>query len=601
MPNRKVSRAFEWATRMSTSKREEFLGRVFRRDPEARRALRDLVESHEKAGSFLSGNAVRDLRHLIGTAPSPLELSPGERIDDFVILRQIGAGASGRVYLASQISLSRTVVLKVIPDAGREAHSLAQLDHENIVRVFSETVLPERGVRLICMPHVPGSDLQKILGERAKRNLSHVDGAAFLKLIEATGGERTPRSSVDGTSPIDLIFVLGVQLAEALAYAHARGLLHLDVKPANILVASNGTPLLLDFSIAARQGAGAAELMGGTARYMAPEQKRMLSAPDTTEGLELDARSDVYSLGVVLQDLLAANRAGSGGPRAEQELRSILARCTSADRDARPASAEALAEALRGCRQIHALERQLPIGKNLQRIPAPLLGAVLAMPGWLPIALAHGFAGFKGPLPLVAFGVTFALSLRGARLIGAALASPGSPRDRARARRWALAIPSLSGVFVVFTSLVEAGILFLELVKKGPFGQPQRVLWLMNSQTLTSAIALSVTLIVAYVVALRIVYPRLWRAEDDLGTGARRELAWLTAQLRWFAVLAIAMPLVVGFRLRFPTPGESPTPFVASAFLIFAGIVTAGILTTHLLVARIRRGFVPVKDTEFGN
>src|SRR5437588_8762727 len=90
------------------------------------------------------------------------ELAPGARVGDFELLHLLGEGAFAKVFLARQLSLGRLVALKVAADPGSEARTLARLEHDHIVQVFAEDVVPERGMRLLCMQYVPGTTLQRV-------------------------------------------------------------------------------------------------------------------------------------------------------------------------------------------------------------------------------------------------------------------------------------------------------------------------------------------------------------------------------------------------------------------------------------------------------
>src|SRR5207302_1825853 len=113
------------------------------------------------------------------------------------------------------------------------------------------------------------------------------------------------RAYLSRQSYVHAVCWIGACLAEALHYAHERGLVHLDLKPSNVLLAADGQPLLLDFHLArepVRPGAPAPEWFGGTEGYMSPEQHQALTAMKKRQpiGVRVDGRSDLYSLGVVL-------------------------------------------------------------------------------------------------------------------------------------------------------------------------------------------------------------------------------------------------------------------------------------------------------------
>jgi tetratricopeptide (TPR) repeat protein len=145
---------------------------------------------------------------------------------------------------------------------------------------------------------------------------------------------------------------IGACLAEALQYAHDRGILHLDLKPSNILIASDGVPMLLDFHLARpplKAGDSPPAWLGGTHGYMAPEQLAAVEAVRVGKCVpqDLDARADIYSLGVVLKESLEWMEAEHGVPVASVGLSDILARCTIANPQERYPTAQALANDLK--------------------------------------------------------------------------------------------------------------------------------------------------------------------------------------------------------------------------------------------------------------
>jgi len=214
--------------------------------------------------------------------------SAGVRIGPYEILALLGKGGMGEVYRARDTRLDRIVALKTLPaekvaDAGRrsrfllEARAAAQLNHPNIVTIHE--ISEEDGVYLIAMEYVPGETLERTIA----------------------GGALAVKEAIKYASDI----------ADALAAAHAAGIVHRDLKPANAMIADDGRAKLLDFGlaqfIAAPAGAGETATLHtlpgtivGTAAYMSPEQ---------AEGRTLDARSDIFSFGLVLYEMLCGQRA----------------------------------------------------------------------------------------------------------------------------------------------------------------------------------------------------------------------------------------------------------------------------------------------------
>lgn len=219
------------------------------------------------------------------SAPDPSQI--GGR---YTIEARLGAGAFGTVYRARDEVLGRSVAIKTIrlealapTGAGRaerssrfrrEAALSAQLKHPNIVAIYA--VGEAEGVSFLSMEYLDGSSLDKLIA--LERQLSPTRAAT-----------------------------IGTQVAEALGHAHRAGVVHLDVKPANIMVEDADHVKVTDFGIAKatsanEQPAAAASLLG-TPSYMSPEQAR---------GDDLDGRSDIFSLGVVLYEMLTGVRAFRG-------------------------------------------------------------------------------------------------------------------------------------------------------------------------------------------------------------------------------------------------------------------------------------------------
>jgi serine/threonine protein kinase len=234
-----------------------------------------------------------------------------ERFLGFDILDQLGKGAFARVYLAAEPALgNRLVALKVSRQGASEAEMLGRLSHPNIVPVHSIRSDDASPRTAICMPYLGRATLCDVL------DLAFADGAppktAEVILRAARESRALPESAELPGSPqrmragdnyVDTVVRIGRQLAEALAYTHAKGILHRDLKPSNILVTPAGVPKLLDFNLSADTGV-VADKTGGTLPYMPPELLREVIGempPPATSG---DARSDIFSLGVILYELL---------------------------------------------------------------------------------------------------------------------------------------------------------------------------------------------------------------------------------------------------------------------------------------------------------
>jgi serine/threonine protein kinase/tetratricopeptide (TPR) repeat protein len=249
----------------------------------------------------------------------------------FRLVSELGRGAFGRVYLARQSALAdRPVVLKVAPDVGSESQALAQLQHTHIVPIYS--VHRTGAVHAICMPYCGCATLADVLrGLRALPALPAAGPDLLGPLADKPrpAGVAAPegpsvavRETLAGLDYASAVLWLGARLASGLAHAHERGILHRDIKPANVLLTDEGLPMLLDFNIASDvKVAAAAAMIGGTLPYMAPEHLAALKGGQDP----VDARSDVYSLGIVLFELLTGRfpfqaRRLDDRPGAMQEL-----------------------------------------------------------------------------------------------------------------------------------------------------------------------------------------------------------------------------------------------------------------------------------------
>jgi serine/threonine protein kinase/tetratricopeptide (TPR) repeat protein len=313
---------------------------------------------------------VLDCHRLLGLAPAPRFPELGEALGEFRVLAELGRGGRGRVYLAEQAFLAgRRMVLKVSPLGDREHLSLARLQHTHIVPLYSARDFPDRDLRVLCMPCLGGATLQQLLdqlrevppGRRAGRDLLEAlrSGVADPRLFWPAEGPN--RRFLERASYVQAVCWVGAVLADALHYAHSQGLLHLDVKPSNVLLTADCQPMLLDFHLARGPlpaGGSSPDWLGGTYGYMAPEQRAAWRAcrdgrpPDVA----VDARADVYALGLLLVEALYGEAVAAGPARAGKlptcpdisaGLRDVLARSLRAEPAKRYPSAALLAEDLR--------------------------------------------------------------------------------------------------------------------------------------------------------------------------------------------------------------------------------------------------------------
>jgi serine/threonine protein kinase len=283
---RKIEELFHAAQELNANGRQAFLAQACQGDDELRHQIEALL-AQEKDGQILDRPATELLPATTThrTAPS---LSAGEKLGHYEIVDLVGSGGMGEVYRARDSRLRRNVAIKVLPSEvsrdperrqrfEREGRSVALLNHPNVVSIYD--VGEARGIYFLVTELVDGEPLRTVdLGVR--------------KALE-----------------------IAVQIASGLASAHQAGIVHRDLKPANILLTRSGQVKILDFGLAKLSDAtadGVAQsetvktqsgMVMGTANYMSPEQLR---------GGPIDPRSDIFSFGVILYELLSGRRAFAG-------------------------------------------------------------------------------------------------------------------------------------------------------------------------------------------------------------------------------------------------------------------------------------------------
>src|SRR5260370_14054999 len=191
--------------------------------------------------------------------PGPLAAAfpaPGEALGEFTLLAELGRGASGRVFLASQPSLAeRLVVLKVTPRDGEEHLCLARLQHTNIVPLHGAQDDVERGLRVLCMPYFGGVTLAQLLTACADRPVHDRAGRLLLTELDrdrplgaaALPSPTAARHFLSCASYTQPVWAIGAQLADGLHYPHEHALIHPDLHPPHDLLAPADQPLLLHF------------------------------------------------------------------------------------------------------------------------------------------------------------------------------------------------------------------------------------------------------------------------------------------------------------------------------------------------------------------
>ncbi|MCA1602999.1 MAG: protein kinase, partial [Acidobacteria bacterium] len=262
-------------------------------DASLREEVEALLASSQQADSFLGSNALEDAAVLLEGADADGSMI-GRHVGPYSIQKQLGSGGMGEVYLAQDVRLGRNVALKLL-DPGltensetrtrflREARLASSLDHPNICTIHE---VGEAGGRLfIAMQHVEGETLRKV-----------IDGRPLN---------------------LDSLLSISLQVADALAAAHAQGIIHRDIKPGNIIITPHGQAKVLDFGLAKllERAEGEAEThltmtgaVMGTPAAMSPEQAR---------GERVDHRSDIFSFGVVLYEMATGRIPFKGRSKAD--------------------------------------------------------------------------------------------------------------------------------------------------------------------------------------------------------------------------------------------------------------------------------------------
>ena len=303
-----------------------------RENPEIATAIRQ---------TFPAMQMIRDSTSYETDREHGLDLSKSKELGDFRLLQELGAGGMGFVYEAEQLSMGRHVALKILPMAGalqpkslqrfrNEVRAAAMLDHPNVVSVYS--VGENRGVHYYAMQLIRGQSLSEVINalksSQGTRDTSQGEGAAIEDQTDQISQQR--KSTLPNSDSIGEFFrsvaLLGIQAANGLAHAHDQGVLHRDVKPANLMLDEDSNLYVTDFGLARIETDAGMTMTGdlvGTLRYMSPEQAL------AQRGM-IDGRSDTYSLGMTLYELLTLR------PAFESENRHELLKQIGSDEPSRP-------------------------------------------------------------------------------------------------------------------------------------------------------------------------------------------------------------------------------------------------------------------------
>src|SRR5262245_56571309 len=376
---RQVEDLFHSALSHAPVDRAAFLDVACADDRAMREQVEGLLESLEEAGDFIEKPLLEGSLSLREITPSPSQSIIGRKIGNYEILSLIGAGGMGEVYLARDVRLDRRIALKILPAQftqdpaqverfEREARAASALNHPNIITIYE--IGREGDTHFIATEFIEGHTLREIIA-----------------------GEKTQLR--EGLA-------IAIQVADALATAHTAGIVHRDIKPENVMVRGDGLVKLLDFGLAKPmksetttgnlQKPGAVSLqteprmLMGTLAYLSPEQAR---------GEKVDHRTDIFSLGVVLYEMIAGTRPFSGEnsaaildailnrahepvmlerQKSSDELNSMISRALEKDRQARYQSANDLRDDLQ--RLARRLEMAEEIGDRQRSQPGRSPGSL---------------------------------------------------------------------------------------------------------------------------------------------------------------------------------------------------------------------------------
>lgn len=331
--------------------------------------------------------------------------------------------------------MQRLVAVKISEDHGSEPQTLAQLDHDYIVRVFDQRLLEGGALRLLYMQYLPGGTLLGVVKAARQRSPDQRSGRLLLDVVDqalADKGEIRPtdsavRAEIASLTWPETVAWLGRRLADALDYAGSHGVLHRDIKPANVLLTADGVPKLADFNISfstETSGDSPVAYFGGSLSYMSPEQLSAIHPDRPGTAADMDTRSDLYSLGVVLWEFLAGTKPfadGTGGDAGDRttldamlERRShgvvphprddlpadcpttlsrVLSKALEPDPADRWSSGNELAQQLDVCLDPRARDLVDPPKdswrERLRRWPHPIMALAIAVPNLLAIVYSY--------------------------------------------------------------------------------------------------------------------------------------------------------------------------------------------------------------------
>ena len=297
----KVKEIFSAALELKPDERVSFLNTTCATDENLRGEVLALLVAHDASGDFIQNPAVVDVGFMVSDNTNHSSAAAGQHIGTYEIIRELGRGGMGAVYLASRAdeSFDKRVALKLIKRGMdseaiikrfvMERQILANLDHPNIARLIDGGTTDD-GLPYFVLEYIEGTTITRYCDEHKLNTLER------LKLF--------------------------LQVCAAVQFAHQNLIVHRDLKPSNIIVTKDGTPKLLDFGIAKLLSVDST-LVDATetvARLLTPEY----ASPEQLRGLPITTTSDVYALGVVLYELLSGHRPFSLASRSAEEIARMI-------------------------------------------------------------------------------------------------------------------------------------------------------------------------------------------------------------------------------------------------------------------------------------
>ncbi|MGS2808188.1 serine/threonine-protein kinase [Nocardia sp. MW-W600-9] len=581
---------------------------------------------------------------------APLDrIEIGERIGDFELLTGLGAGAFARVFLARQTSMQRLVAVKISADRGTEPQTLAQLDHDYIVRVFDQQLLDTgaapsttRRLRLLYMQFLPGGTLLGLLRwvratppeERSGKLLLDAVDAAMEEKGEIRPTDSSVRAELAALTWPETVAWLGRRLAEALDYAAAHGVLHRDVKPANVLLTAEGVPKLADFNISFSRtvtGTSPVSYFGGSLSYMSPEQLEACHPGLGRGAADLDTRADIYSLGVVLWELLTGAKpfddstaeAAGGGDETTLEamlerrtggvdaaaldrvpencpaaLRRVLLTCLEPDRSRRWQDGAILAKQFDLCLDERARDLVDPPQKSwrmaLRRMPLLVMVIAIGIPNalasWYNIVhnqmlvvsrlsetAQQSFVVITAGVNLVFFPAGTVVLVYLARFVlsvprGMRHGKRYDPATLRRTRHDTLRLGDRA-VVVAFSLWALSGITFPIALQLASGDVPAHaVIHFLASLTVCGAIAVAYPFFLVTFYLVRCIYPIFLR-HGEISTDDAVWLRALSRRCTWYLAVAASVPLLAVAGVTFLPPTDIPQVIVAVRVLCVGGII----------------------------